>query len=63
MTPLHWAAYQDDLQTAQLLLAAGANANVQTRLDGITPLFLACTNGDPQLIEALLKAGANAKST
>lgn len=62
MTPLHWAAYQDDLQTAKLLIAAGANVNAQTRLEGITPIFLACANGDAELVAQLLKAGADAKS-
>ncbi|HEY3739232.1 MAG TPA: ankyrin repeat domain-containing protein [Bryobacteraceae bacterium] len=62
MTPLHWAAYQDDLQTAKLLIAAGANVNAQTRLEAITPLFLASANGDPELVAQLLKAGADAKS-
>src|SRR6187399_1647052 len=45
MTALHWAAYHDDLETARLLLAAGANAKVENRY-GVTPLPLACTNGN-----------------
>ena len=62
MTPLHWAAHHDDLETARLLLAAGANVNAETRLGGITPLFMACTNGNPHIIALLLKSGASAKA-
>ena len=62
MTPLHWAAYHDDLDTANLLLKAGANPNAETRINAITPLFMACTNGNAKMIAALLHAGANAKS-
>src|SRR5215475_9311245 len=62
MTALHWAAQKDDVETAKLLLAAGANAKAVTRIGEITPLFMACTNGDAALIDALLKAGADAKS-
>src|SRR5437868_9427076 len=61
-TALHWAAYNDDLETVKLLLAAGANVKATTREGAITPLFMACVNGDAPMIEALLKAGADANS-
>jgi ankyrin repeat protein len=61
-TALHWAAYNDDLETVKLLLAAGANVRAATREGAITPLFMACVNGDAPMIEALLKAGADANS-
>lgn len=57
-TALHWAADQDDTETAKLLVRAGANAKV-ANLYGVTPLSLACTNGNADLIELLLKAGAD----
>ncbi|MDR3701035.1 MAG: ankyrin repeat domain-containing protein [Candidatus Sulfopaludibacter sp.] len=62
-TALHWAAYRDDLEMAQLLLGAGADVNAATREGAITPLFMACTNGSAPMIAALLKAGANLNST
>ena len=46
MTALHWAAYQDDLGIAGLLVRAGANVKAANRY-GVTPLSLACTNGNP----------------
>jgi ankyrin repeat protein len=58
MTALHWAAYQDDLETSELLLRAHANAKAATRY-GITPLSLACANGNGVLVDLLLKAGAD----
>jgi uncharacterized protein len=61
-TALHWAAFNDDLETTKALLAAGANVKVTTREGGITPLFMACTNGNAAIIDALLKAGADANS-
>src|SRR5919202_6008196 len=45
MTALHWAAYQDDLETVQLLVASGAQVDAVNRY-GVTPLSLACTNGN-----------------
>jgi ankyrin repeat protein len=57
-TALHWAAYQDDLETVELLLAAGANVKAANRY-GVTPLSLACTNGNGEMVERLLKAGAD----
>ena len=58
MSALHWAAYQDDLEIAELLVRAGANVKAANRY-GVTPLSLACTNGDAALIELLLTAGAD----
>ncbi len=57
-TALHWATRLNDLESAGLLLDAGANAKATTRY-GITPLSLACVNGNAALIEKLLKAGAD----
>jgi ankyrin repeat protein len=61
-TALHWAAFNDDLETVNLLIAAGANVKVTTREGAITPLFMACQNGNAAMIEALLKAGAGANA-
>src|SRR5258708_39164753 len=61
-TALHWAAYNDDLETVKLLLASGANVKAVTREGAITPLFMAWVNGDAPMIDALLKAGADANS-
>jgi uncharacterized protein len=57
-TALHWAAYTNDAETAELLIRAGANAKVTNRY-GVTPLALASGNGNRAIIEALLKAGAD----
>ena len=60
-TALHWAVRQDDLETADLLIRAGANAKAANRF-GATPLSLASTNGSAAMIEKLLQAGADANS-
>ena len=57
-TALHWAAYWNDVDTAELLLRAGAAPDAQNDL-GVTPLSLACVNGAPRIVGALLRAGAN----
>lgn len=57
-TPLHWAAYNDDLSLVKLLLASGASPDPRTRLRSLTPLHMAAESGDAALIEALLKGGA-----
>ena len=58
MTALAWAAHNDDLETADLLIRAGANAKTASRY-GISPLTEAATNANPAMIELLLKAGAD----
>ena len=57
-TALHWTVRADDLETADLLIRAGANVSAANR-EGITPMQLAATNGSAAMIGKLLKAGAN----
>ena len=57
-TPLHWAAYHDDVNEASRLVKAGAAVNAANDL-GVTPLWLASENGSSQMVRLLLKAGAN----
>jgi ankyrin repeat protein len=57
-TALHWAAYRDDFESADLLIRAGAKVNVANDL-GATPLWTACQNGSQMMVERLLAAGAN----
>jgi ankyrin repeat protein len=57
-TPLHWAAYLDDLETAKALIKSGANVAATNRY-GVTPLSSACANGNTELVELLLKSGAD----
>jgi ankyrin repeat protein len=46
-TPLHQAAYSGRLDLAEMLLAAGARADVSARGDGGTPLVIALFEGHP----------------
>ena len=57
-TALHWAAYRDDGESADLLIRAGAKVNAANDI-GVTPLMLASTNGSPAMVERLLKAGGH----
>lgn len=57
-TALHWAAYRDNLESADLLLRAGANVNAANDL-GATPLWSAALNGSARMGRRLLEAGAN----
>jgi ankyrin repeat protein len=60
-TALEWAARIDDVEIADMLLGAGANAKAANKY-GVTPLSLACTNGSAPMIEKLISAGADANS-
>jgi ankyrin repeat protein len=57
-TALHWAVRADDLETADLLIRAGATVSAANR-EGVTPMQLAAINGSAPMIEKLIKAGAN----
>ena len=43
-TALHWASYRDDLETADMLIRAGAKVSAANDL-GVTPLWTASQNG------------------
>ena len=58
-TAIQWAVYRNDLEMADLLIAAGANVKAANS-DGVTPLWLAAENGAAPMIEKLLAAGADA---
>jgi ankyrin repeat protein len=58
---LHWVVRLDDIETAGLLLRAGADATLANRY-GVTPLSLACANGNTEMIRMLLDAGADSSS-
>src|SRR5215831_934961 len=58
---LHWVVRVDDLETARLLIQAGANAKMADRY-GVTPISLASSNGNAAMIKLLLDAGADANS-
>jgi uncharacterized protein len=62
MTALHWAVYNDDAETARLLVRSRANVNATNRY-GVPPLSLACTNNNAALVRLLLDAGANANAS
>ena len=55
---LHWLVRVDDLDSARLLIRAGADARRADRY-GVTPLSLACSNGNADMIRLLLDAGAS----
>lgn len=59
-TALHWAVYHLDVESVDLLIKAGAKADIKNR-EGITPLHLASEYGDPKIIDRLIKAGADPK--
>src|SRR5436190_1204165 len=57
-TALHWAAYWDDVPSAELLIGAAAQVNAVNE-NNVTPLSLACVNGSATMVAALLAAGAD----
>jgi ankyrin repeat protein len=57
-TAIQWAVYHDDLEMADVLIAAGANIKLANR-EGATPLYLASEHGSAAMIEKLLKAGGD----
>ena len=56
---IHWAAYHQNRELAEVLIRAGIDVTAKNR-NGSTPLWLASTNGDAAMIEILLNAGADA---
>ena len=57
-TALHWAVHWNDLDTADLLIRAGASVDAANDY-GVTPLLLACSDASSAMIDTLLTVGAN----
>lgn len=60
--PLLLTAYDNEVEEAARLIAAGADPNKTNRY-GVAPLSLACTNGNAELVKILLEAGADPNAT
>ena len=60
-TALHWAAYRDDIDAVEMLVAAAAAVGAANRY-GATPLSLAADAGYGAVVERLLAAGADANT-
>jgi len=59
---LHWAVRFNDLETASLLIRAGADVRKPNRY-GLTPVSLAAQNADPAMITLLVESGADVNAT
>ncbi len=57
-TALHWAAYWDEGELADLLIRAGSDVNAANDV-GVTPLWAAAENGSAAMAQRLLDAGAD----
>ena len=58
MTALHWTALENDLETMNALLYAGANTEALTRVGAFTPLHLASSRGHAAAVARLLESGS-----
>ena len=59
MTALHWAARNDDVELAEVLIYAGGDLDAGTRIGRYTPLHVAAREGNSRVVEALLEAGSS----
>lgn len=59
LSPLHYAARQGHIETAKLLLDAGADIDQLTGGDNTSPLLVATINGNYDLATVLLERGAD----
>ena len=62
MTALHWTALDNDLETMDVLLYAGAATEALTRVGAYTPLHLASSRGHAAAVARLLEAGSKVRT-
>ena len=62
MSALHWAALNDNVETINLLLLAGAATESSTRVGSYTPLHLAASRGHAAAVARLLEADSSPKA-
>ena len=60
-TALHWAAHLDRLESARLLIEAGADGSVENRF-GVTALMLASESASAAVVDVLVQGGADPNS-
>lgn len=63
VTPLHFAAEYNSIGSAQLLLAAGADREAETALDGETPLDIALLHQHKEVIRLLTMVSHTSSTT
>lgn len=54
MTPMHYAAQANDIETMTLLITSGADLNIKRKIDGLTPLMAALKANKHEAITFLL---------
>src|SRR5499425_1380939 len=59
MTPLHYAAREGNVETGQVLIAAGADVNAPEPQHKFTPMLIAIYNGKYDFASLLMERGAN----
>jgi len=62
-TALHWAAHRADAELTRMLIEAGAEIGMTTRVGELSPLFMAAKNGSAEIVSLLLDAGASPTAT
>jgi ankyrin repeat protein len=56
--PLHYAAFENDLEGAEILIKRGADINIQNGF-GETPLHVAAIHRNAEIAKFLIECGAN----
>ena len=61
MNPLHWAAFDDEVDVVKFLVSKGAKVNAKDD-DGYTPLHYAIFGGSLEVVQFLISIGADIRA-